>query len=407
MSASCRAIVIGGGIVGCSVLYHLARRGWSDVLLLEKRGLTSGSTWHAAGNVTHFGHDARLTRLYADSIATYRQAEKASGQSVGFRRTGSLRLARDAHELAAYRKLAATYAAMGINYHTLNADQAREAFPLLAGDFAGAAHTPDDGHVDSVGATHALAKAARQAGAAIQTRAPVTGIKRAGDAWRVTTGGENGAEMRARHVVLAAGFWSRELAQPLGLNLPLYALEHHEIITDAVAELKALGREAPTVRDPAAPANVRQEGEGFLCGVYEAAPKLWAVDGIPPDFGEELLAPDMERLQPHLLKVMARIPAFAGAGIKAVNNGPICYTPDGCPLVGPVRGRPGLWLAAGFPAGIGAGGGAGRFLAEWVTQGAPTHDLPLLHPARFPNDMQKSRCLNMIRKVYAEGYATP
>jgi len=411
MDEQYRAIVIGGGIVGCSVLYHLTRRGWSDVLLLEKRGLTAGSTWHAAGNVTHFGHDAKLTRLYADSITTYLQAEAASGQAVGLRRTGSLRLARDARELAAYRKLAPMFAAMEINYRALNAAQTRAVFPLLAGRFAGAAHTPDDGHVDPVGATHALAKAARQAGAAIKTRAPVVGIKRAraraNDAWRVTTGGENGAEFRARHLVLAASFWTRELAGPLGLDLPLYALEHHEIITDAVAELTSLGFAAPTVRDPAAPANVRQEGEGFLCGVYESEPKLWAVDGIPPDFGEELLAPEMDRLQPHLLKVMARIPAFARAGIKTVNNGPICYTPDGCPLVGPVSAQPGLWLAAGFPVGIGTGGGAGRFLAEWMTQGAPSHDLPMLHPARFSNRMEKSRCLEMIRGVYAQGYVTP
>lgn len=405
MSAHYRAVVIGGGIVGCSVLYHLVMRGWRDVLLLERGELTSGSTWHAAGNVTHFGHYAGLTRLYVDSITTYLAAQEASGQSVGFHATGSLRLATGKPELDAYHKLAPAYQAMGIEYRVLNARQAFDVHPLLAtGNLKGAAHTPGDGHVDAAAATHALAKAARLSGALIKRRAPVSAIARANGGWRITTDEE---EVFARHLVLAASFWTRKLAQPLGLNLPLYALEHHEVITAESPELQALGFEAPTVRDPAAPANVRQEGGGFLCGVYESEPKFWGVDGIPADFGGELLPPDMERLQPHLLKVMQRIPAFGNAGIKTVNNGAVCYTPDGCPLLGPVTGQPGLWLAAGFPVGIGTGGGAGKFLAGWMTTGEPEVELPMVHPARFGNNPDKARCLRMIRDIYARGYAMP
>ena len=192
-------------------------------------------------------------------------------------------------------------------------------------------------------------------------------------------------------------------ARQLELDLPLYALEHHEVITGSVPELRALDFEVPTVRDPQAPSNVRQEGSGFLCGVYEAHPRFWAVEGIPPDFGEDLLPPDLERLEPHLLRVIERLPAFGEAGVKAVNNGPICYAPDGCPLLGPVEGHEGLWLAAGFAVGIGTGGGSGEFLAHWMVEGEPACDLPMVHPSRFSNDLTRARCLALIRETYAEG----
>ncbi len=410
MTKHYRAVVIGGGIVGCSVLYWLSKMGWSDSLLLERRELTSGSTWHAAGNVTYFGHYAALTRLYADSIATYLAAEKASGHSVGFHPTGSLRLATTAGEFNAYRQLEAVYRRLDIEYQVLAREAIKAAHPLLVTDgLFGAAHTPTDGHVNAVGATHALAKAARTNGATIRLRTPVTAFAPAPSGkgeWEITIQQGNDKDtVYAEHIVLAGSFWSRELAQPLGLNLPLYPLEHHEVITGTVADLEALDFQVPTVRDPRAPANTRQEGNGYLCGVYESNPKFWAVDGIPKDFGEDLLAPDLDRLQTHLLRVIERIPSFGDAGIKAINNGPICYTPDGCPLLGPVDRHPGLWLASGFSVGIGTGGGAGKFLAEWMTGGAPVHHLPIVHPSRFSNDLTRERCIEMIRETYVRGYA--
>lgn len=406
MTEYVQVVVVGGGIVGCSVLYGLARLGWTDTLLLEKRALTSGSTWHAAGNVTYFGHYSSVTQLYVNSVKVYLQAERESGQSVGFHDAGSLRLATTKAELDAYRRLAPMYEQLDIEYEVIGPDDIEKAHPLVVTDgLYGAAHTPTDGHVDASGATNALAKAARLRGARLKCRCPVLHIqKHATGGWRLNTPED---EIHAEHVVIANSFWARELAETMGLRLPLYALEHHEVVTDSVPALEALGFEVPTVRDPHAPSNTRQEGTGFLCGVYEANPKAWAIEGIPPDFAEELLVPDLERLEPHLVRVMERIPALASVGIKVVNNGPICYTPDGCPLLGPVNDCPGLWLATGFCVGIGTGGGSGEFLAHWIVNDAPPHDLPVVYPSRFSDDLSRAACLDAIKQTYAKGYVLP
>lgn len=405
MTENVRVAVVGGGIVGASVLYGLARRGWTDTLLIERRELTSGSTWHAAGNVTFFGHYASITRLYVDSMRAYLDAERESGQSVGCHPAGSLRLATTTEELEAYRRLEPLYRQLDVPYAVVGPDEIARLHPLLeTRGLHGAAHTPTDGHVDASGATHALAAAARARGARVWRQSPVTDLQRTAEGWRLDT---PQGTVHAEHVVLAASFWTRELAQPLGLDLPLYALEHHEIITDTVPELVDLGFEVPTVRDPWAPSNTRQERDGFLCGVYESTPRPWAVDGIPPAFAEELLPPDMERLEPHLLRVCERLPAFGRAGIRTVNNGPICYTPDGCPLLGPVEGHAGLWLATGFAIGIGTGGGSGDYLAHWMSEGSPPYDLPIVHPSRFPAPIPRDECLSRIVATYARGYVTP
>lgn len=405
MTDKVHVAVIGGGIVGCAVLYWLAKLGWTDTLLLERRDLTSGSTWHAAGNVTFFGHYTSITRLYVNSVKTYLQAESESGQPVGFHPAGSLRLATSEHELEAYRRLEPLYDEMGVDYAVVGPGRLAELHPLLNVEgLYGAAHTPTDGHVDPTGATQALAKAAQRLGAQIKRHTPVTGIAKGGAGWVLST---SDGEIEAEKVVVASSFWAREMVAGLGLNLPLYPLEHHEVITGEAPGLKEVGFEVPTVRDPWAPSNTRQEGVGFLCGVYEANPKFWAVDGIPADFTEELLAPDMERLEPHLVRVMERLPAFGEAGIKAVNNGPICYTPDGCPLLGPVESHDGLWLATGFSIGIGTGGGSAEYLAHWMVNGEPEYDLPLVYPSRFSNDLTRERCLELIHQTYAAGYVTP
>ena len=406
MSEHKKAIVVGGGIVGCSVLYGLTRLGWSDCLLLEKRNLTSGSTWHAAGNVTYFGHYESITRLYVNSIKNYLAAEAESGQPISFHPAGSLRLATTPNELAAYNRLKGLYKELGIEYEVITPKEITEIHPLVnTANLHGAAYTPTDGHVDASGTTHALAKAARLRGAQIKTHTEAETIRQRPDGhWSVTSGDQT---FIAEHLVIATSFWGRELMHQIGLNLPLFALEHHELITEDVPELIALDFEVPTVRDPFAPSNTRQEGDGFLCGVYESKPKAWATDGIPVDFKEELLVPNIERLEPHLLRVIERIPAFGAAGIKQVNNGPICYTPDGCPLLGPVENHPGLWLASGFCVGIGTGGGSGEFLAHWMVEGHQPYDLPIVHPSRFSNDMSRQSAIDAMLKTYAQGYPNP
>ncbi len=402
MTQKVRVAVIGGGIVGCSVLYGLAKRGWTDAVLLERRQLTSGSTWHAAGNTTYFGPYAEMTRLFTSSIETYLEAEAATSQSVGFHQTGSLRLATSEAELAAYGALKPLYQDLQIPYRVIGPDEVKAIYPLLSTDGVfGAAHTPTDGHVDASGATHAMAKAARQLGAEIKTKTPVTAIEKTPSGWQLTAGPDS---LLADHVVLAASFWTRELAAQIGLNLPLYALQHHELITGPVPELADLNIELPTLRDPAAAANIRQERDGFLCGVYEQGPKFWATDGIPLDFKEELLPPELDRLIPELERVIDRIPVFENAGIKTVNNGPICYTPDGLPLLGPVESFNGLWLASGFTVGIGTGGGAGQFLANWMVKGHPSYDLPEVYPSRFSNALGKEEVLVRIKESYERGY---
>lgn len=404
MPQHARVVVIGGGIVGCSVLYGLSKLGWTDVVLVEKRNLTSGSTWHAAGNVTYFGHYSSITRLYVNSIKTYLQAEQESGQSVGFHNAGSLRLATTSEELEAYHRLESVYDDLNIDYRVVTPKEINKIHPLLVTDgLYGAAYTPDDGHVDASGATHALAKAARSNGVSIKTNCPAVSIEKLTNGeWCIHT---SDGDIVAEHIVVATSFWARELLQSIGLNLPIYALEHQEVITDKVAALEELDFEVPTVRDPYGPSNTRQEGKSFLCGVYESNPKPWAVDGIPSDFIEELLVSDPERLEPNLLRVMERIPAFGEAGIKAVNNGPICYTPDGCPLLGPLETHPGLWLATGFCIGIGTGGGSGEYLAHWMVNGLPPFELPIVYPSRFSNNISQQERLNQIMKTYSMGYS--
>jgi dimethylglycine dehydrogenase len=213
--------------------------------------------------------------------------------------------------------------------------------------------------------------------------------------------------VRAKHVVVATSFWAREMLEPLGLNLPLYATEHHEMITEDIPLVAALDHALPAVRDSHVSCNVRQEGKGLLLGIYETEPEFWSLDGIPKDFKEELLPPNTDRLMPHLERLMERMPIFADVGIKKVNNGPMCFTPDGLPMLGPVSGHDGLWLASGFNVGIGTGGGSGEFLAHWMTKGLPLFDLKAVHADRFGNDMTQEEALASIRRVYARGYKLP
>lgn len=405
MKTDVQVAVIGGGIVGASILYWLTKLGRPDSLLLERRELTSGSTWHAAGNATYFGPYPKMTKLFASSIRTYLQAEAESGQSVGFHQTGSLRLAASERELELFHVYASRYAQLDIPFHIRTPGEVAALHPFIdVSGIHGAAHTPTDGHVDPTGATHALAMAARKRGAAVERYRPVETLQRDAGRWRLET---PKGPITARHVVVATSFWAREMLAPLGIDLPVFPTQHHEIVTDSIPGVAALETELPAMRDSHVSCNVRQERDGLLIGIYEKTPEFWALGGIPRDFKEELLPPNLEPLMPHLELLMERMPIVAEAGIKVVNNGPMCFTPDGMPLIGPVSAQDGLWLATGFNVGIGTGGGSAEFLARWMTDGAAPAGLEVVHASRFDKALTRDAALDAIRSVYARGYHLP
>ena len=346
-----------------------------------------------------------MTRLFAGSIRTYLQAEEESGQEVGFQETGSLRLASTERELELFYSYAKLYETLNLDYEVVSPQRTAELHPLLdISKIFGAAHTPTDGHVDPTGATQALAKSARALGAVIERYRPVNSIRKVGADWLLET--EKGV-VTANHVVVATSFWAREMLEPLGINVPLYATEHHEIVTEPIEEISARENRLPAVRDSYCSCNIRQEGKGLLVGVYETHPEFWGLEGIPTDFKEELLPSNIDRLMDHLEKLIERLPAFESAGIKVSNNGPLCFTPNGLPMLGPIGDEEGLWLASGFNVGIGTGGGSGEFLAHWMTTGEPPFDLKAVHADRYGNQMTKEEALSAIRSVYARGYQLP
>ncbi|MDE0111849.1 MAG: FAD-binding oxidoreductase [Albidovulum sp.] len=394
--------IVGGGIVGCSILSALAQKGVSNAVLLERLDLTSGSTWHSAGNTTHFGHYSDITKLYADSLEFYLATEKATGNPIDFHRTGSLRLATSQKQLAEYESLKRTFAKLGVPFSVIDGRDAGQRHPLLdSRGIFGAAYTPADGHVDPSLTTRALAKIATICGAKIERNCLVADFRKNGTNWELDT---TSGTVSARHLVLAASFWTRELAMKADIDLPLFAVEHQALITDDIPELISREDEVPAVRDPAAPCNIRQEGNALLVGVYEREPKFWGTEGIPSDFGQDLFPPDLDRLEIHLSRAIERMPVLGRCGIKTVINGPICFTPDGYPLLGHVDGKHGLWLAAGFQVGVGTGGGSGQYLANWIINGKPPYPLPAVYPSRFRSPLDKSECLRRIKAAYSGSY---
>ena len=403
MPESARIVIVGGGIVGCSLLYALARNDCTDALLLERRELADGSTWHAAGNVTHFGHYADLARLHAESIELYLGAERDSGQKIDFQQTGSIRLAANNQELSTYEALAGMYHDLGVRYEIVDNTTVARLHPgLMIGNRCGAAHTPDDGHLDPSLAVLALARSARKKGCEIRQHCKVVGIRpgsRSG--WVVETA--NG-RIAAEHVVLATSFWTRKMTLPLGLNLPLIAMEHAEVITGNSPLIKRHRGMLPAVRDPVSQANIRQEGKAFLCGVYEAQPRFWAVDGVPAGFGRELLVPGPRPVTAPPRSGGQFVARIFRCRNKDGQQWPVVLYTGRQAMVGPVPGHRNLWLAAGFPVGIGTGGGAAVYLAEQITGRLPEHAIKAIDPARFPPDLALPDMLARMKAVYVAGY---
>ena len=382
MKSHVRVAVIGGGVVGASVLYHLTKAGWNDVMLLEKHELTSGSTWHAAASVHTYNSDANVSRLQKYTIDLYREIEEISGQSCGIHATGNLVLAANDDVLNNIRMMASRAKYLGMEMELISPHEATKFNPLLdPKEFLGAIWRKDGGHVDPNGVTQAYAIAARKAGAEIHRFTRVLDLMpRRDGGWDVIT--DKGTVV-AEHVVNAAGLWAREVGRMVGIDLPVLAMEHMYIVTEPIPELAAHGREILPTTDYSGEIYLRQEGGGVLMGTYEQDCRVWSPDTTPWDFNMQLLPDDMDRLAPHLEIGFKHFPAIGRAGIKKVVNGPFTFAPDGNPLVGPVRGLRNYWSACGVMAGFAQGGGVGLALSRWMVDGDPGSDIFAMDVARF------------------------
>lgn len=397
--------IVGGGIVGISTAWHLANAGQTDVVLLERTELTAGSTWHAAGNLPHFAGSPVLMRLMAYTKMLYRDLETRHGD-IGLHLTGSLRLARTPERMDEYRRAVGLGRAAGIPLELMTPEAAHDRWPVFeTHDLLGVLWDPNDGHVDPTSVANAMARDAREAGVRIKRNTPVTAVRREnGQGWVLTV---PDGEVRAATVVNAAGFRAREVAVMMGHDLPIANMEHQYLVTEPIPTLEARDGEIPMIRDPEPRASyyLRQERGGVIIGPYEHDGRLWAVDGVPEEFGQELLEPDLERIESHLVEALERVPLAAEAGIRTVVNGPIAYTPDGPPLVGPVPGVPGAFVAGGTSFGIAQGPGMGRACAEYILDGAPWIDAWEIDPRRFGPYATPGWVAARAKDVYDNEYA--
>ncbi len=382
MNQHARVVVIGGGVVGCSVLYHLTKLGWSDVTLVERSELTSGSTWHAAGGFHTLNADTNMAALQGYTIQLYRELEQLSGVSCGLHHVGGITLAETSDRMDFLKAERAKHRYMGLDTHLVTPAEIQALSPITNTEgLLGGLYDPLDGHLDPSGTTQAYAKAARNQGADIILRNRVLALNpTSGDGWEVVT--EHGS-IFTEHVVNAAGLWAREVGALAGIYLPLHPIEHQYLATDTITEVVNHGRELPHVMDPEGESYLRQEGEGLVIGFYEQNCELWGLDGVRWDFGHELLPDNLDRIGDSLTRAYRRYPVLARAGIKTVINGPFTFAPDGNPLVGPVQGLRNYWSACGVMAGFSQGGGVGLTLAEWMVEGEPSRDVFAMDVARF------------------------
>ena len=406
---SARIVVIGGGIIGCSVAYHLAHSGCSDVVLLERDRLTSGTTWHAAGLIVTFGStSATSTEMRKYSRDLYARLEAETGQATGLRPVGFIEVATDVDRLEEYRRVSAFNRYCGVDVHEISPDEVQRLFPLAAThDILAGFYVKEDGRADPVDVTMALAKGAKLEGARIlegvavtavlQSRGAVTGVR--------TTHGT----IQCETVVNCAGMWARELGALSGVNIPLQAAEHYYLITGPI---RGIDRDWPVLEDPASYGYFREEGGGLMIGLFEAMCAPWKVDGVPKDFSFGEIEPDWERMTPYLERAMARVPASQDAGIKKFFCGPESFTPDLQPIVGEAPELKNYFVAAGLNSiGILTGGGIGRMLAHWVLTGRPDVDVAAinidrLHPYQSNPEYRRTRTVESLGMVYQCHYPT-
>ena len=382
MKTHAQAVVIGGGVIGCSILYHLAKAGWTDVVLLERDELTSGSTWHAAANIHGLHDSTNISRLQHYTMSLYKELEAETGQSCGVFQPGSLYLAQTEereHQLRLQEAKARLY---GMNFQEVSRAEAERLHPLVDFDRVRCImYEPDGGNVDPSGVTAAYATGARQRGAEIHRFTPVTGAEQQpDDTWIVRTAK---GDIHTQWVINAAGLWGREVAALAGINLPLLPTEHQYFVTEAIAEIETMDRRLPSIADRDGEYYLRQEGKGLLVGAYEKDVRFWAEDGTPQGFGHELFADDLERIEDNMMRAIDRVPALGNAGIKRVINGPMIWSPDANVLMGVVPEKPGYFCCNGIIPGFSQSGGMGLMVAQWITRGETQYDMFAWDMARF------------------------
>ncbi|KRO53648.1 MAG: glycine cleavage system protein T, partial [Acidimicrobiia bacterium BACL6 MAG-120910-bin40] len=408
MKSSARVVVIGGGVVGASVLYHLTKAGWTDVVLVERKQLTAGSTWHAAGGMHTLNGDPNVARLQQYTVNLYKEIEKESGQNCGIHLPGGLMLADTPERLDFLRMAQARGRYLGMHMEMLSMKEAKALNPLLEEKyFVGALYDEDEGSVDPYGVTHAYAICAKKLGAEVYTDTWVTGLNHRPDGtWDVITDQDH--TIHAEHVVNAGGLWAREVGRMCGLELPVLAMEHHYLMTEPMDEVieynKTMGRELPHIIDFAGEIYARQEGQSILLGTYEQENRPWAAKETPWDFVFQLLPHDLERIAPELERGFAHFPAVGRAGIKKFVNGPFTFSPDGNPLVGPIRGMRGMWSACGVMAGLSQGGGVGLSLANWMVNGDPGADIWGMDVARYGDYATLAYTHAKVRENYSRRF---
>ncbi|MBL8563740.1 MAG: FAD-binding oxidoreductase, partial [Gemmobacter sp.] len=385
---SARVVIIGGGAVGASCLYHLAKAGWTDCLLLEKNELTAGSTWHAAGNVPTFSSSWSIMNMQRYSAELYRRLGAEVDYPMNYHVTGSVRLGHGAERMLEFQRVVGMGRYQGMDLEILSPEELRGSYPFLeTHDLAGGLYDPYDGDIDPAQLTQALAKGARSMGARIERFCPVTSARREAGDWVLTT---PKGEVRCDYVVNAGGYYAAEVGRMFGRRVPMMVMSHQYLLFDTIPELeawsKAEGAKLPLLRDVDSSYYLRQEKYGFNLGPYENPCRAhWATpdDPMPEDFSFQLFPDDLERLEWHIEDAMARVPLLGQAKLQKVINGPIPYTPDGNPLIGPMPGVPNAFEACVFTFGICQAGGAGKVLAEWVTEGATEWDMWSCDPRRF------------------------
>ena len=403
MKKTAHTVIIGGGVAGCSVAYHLTKHGGKDIVLLERSELTSGSTWHAAGN-THVLQDiANLSKLHYYTITLYPELEEETGQSCGIHPVGGIYLAATPERYDQIRIQSSKAKYLGLEFVEISLEEVQELNPLLNLDGVyGAMWEPNEAHIDPSGVANAYAAGARMRGATIYRNCPVIATTQLpGGGWQVET---PQGSIISEFLVNCAGLWGREVGKLAGLNLPLMPIEHQYLVTQNIPEVEALNKEIPLIHDNDGEYYMRQEGSGLLVGAYEKDGRHWSVDGTPQDFGHDLLPDDLDRIVDNFARAMHRMPCLETAGIKRVVNGPMIWTPDILPLFGPVPQLKNYFLIGGLIPGFSIGGGLGKMMAEWILDGQPSLDLWPIDVARYGDWVTQDYILDTTMDNYGSRF---